>query len=88
MKLIPVTDDTIVNKLYKPARIQRECLSFMDSPHQVMQVLISPGEYVSGVKGAQISYSQAIKRLHLNCKARVLEGSLYLIKLEEPISQK
>lgn len=41
-----------------------------------------PFEY-KDVRSAQTSYHNAIKRLGMNMRARVLEGKLYLIKLVE-----
>jgi hypothetical protein len=85
MNYVKVTDPSTVNKLFRLGRIQETVLAFhADEDCKVARVIIQPGEYKNGIRTAQNSYSQTIKKLGFsNIKARVLDGDLYLIKVEE-----
>ena len=83
MKYQKVTDPETVNKLYRLTRLQQDLTDFQnDHDCKVLKVILADGEYKGGTRSAQTSYHNAIKRMGLHMKARVLDGELYLIKLE------
>ncbi len=79
MKFQPV-NKSLINRLYKPTKLQAILDDFMESPHSAVECVFSEGEYVS-VYSAQSSYGRAIRRLGLPVTARVVRGHLYLVKL-------
>ena len=79
MKFEPVSQET-VNKLYKPAKLQTILDEFMRSDALAVRCVMSPGEYANA-SSAQSSYHAAIKRLRYPIAARVLNGDMYLIKI-------
>ena len=84
MKYQKVTDPETVNKLYRLTRLQQDLTDFQnDHDSKVIKVIFAEGEYKGGTRSAQTSYHNAIKRMGLHMKARVLDGELYLIKLED-----
>ena len=82
MKYETINDQSIINKLYRPGRIQEQILDFHDSDDRIRKLIFEEGEY-TGVKSAQTSFIHAIKALNLKGSicARVLAGNLYIIKL-------
>lgn len=83
MKYQKVTDPETVNKLYRLTRLQQDLTDFQnDHDCKVLKVILADGEYQGGTRSAQTSYHNAIKRMGLRMKARILDGELYLIKLE------
>lgn len=82
MRIEKITDQELVHKLYRTGKIQRTLLEFHSDPElRVVRLHFEPSEYASS-RSAHSSYINAIKRLNLPIKARVLDGNLYLIKLE------
>lgn len=73
--------EEIINKAYKPAKVQQMVLDFWESSDQVVKVIPSPGEYKS-TSSMQSSHRAAIRRLNLPIAARIISGELYLIKLQ------
>lgn len=81
-----VNDHGIVNKLYRPTKIQKALIEMHDSDCKVFKVTFSEGEY-SSVRSAQTSWYNCIRKLgFFNMKARIFDGVLYIIKLEEDSS--
>ena len=80
MKFERVSPET-VNKLYKPTKLQTILDEFMRSDAQAVRCVMSEGEYANA-SSAQSSYHNAIKRLGYPIAARILNGDIYLIKLE------
>lgn len=80
MKFERVSPET-VNKLYKPTKLQTILDEFMRSDAQAVRCVMSEGEYANA-SSAQSSYHNAIKRLGYPIAARILNGDMYLIKLE------
>lgn len=79
MKFEKVSLET-VNKLYKPTKLQTILDEFMRSDALAVRCVMAPGEYAN-TNSAQSSYHMAIKRLGYPIAARVLNGDMYLIKL-------
>lgn len=82
MKYEKITDENIINKLYRPCKVQKIVMEFHDSPDKVWRLSFKSHEY-GNTRTAQTSYSHAIKSLGYRMKARILDGKLYLIKLED-----
>lgn len=83
MKFESVNDPSIVNKLYRPTKIQKSLMLMHQSESKVFRVILSDGEYTT-IRSAQASWHNCIKKLGFhNMKARVFNGVLYIIKLEE-----
>ena len=80
MKFESVNPET-VNKLYKPTKLQTILDEFMRSDALAVRCIMEPGEYANA-RSAQSSYHAAIKRLGYPIAARILNGDMYLIKLE------
>lgn len=82
MKYETINDQSIINKLYRPGRIQEQILDFHDSDDRIRKLIFEEGEYTC-IKSAQTSFINAIKALNLKGSicARVLAGNLYIIKL-------
>lgn len=80
MKFESVSTET-VNKLYKPTKLQTVLDEFMRSDALAVRCIMEPGEYANA-SSAQSSYHAAIKRLGYPIAARILNGDMYLIKLE------
>ena len=88
MKFESVNDPSIVNKLYRPTKIQKNLMLMHQSESKVFRVILSDGEYTT-IRSAQASWHNCIKKLGFrNMKARVFGGILYIIKLEEPDVQR
>lgn len=79
MKFERVTLET-VNKIYKPTKLQTILDEFMCSDALAVRCVMAPGEYANA-RSAQSSYHAAIKRLGYPIAARVLNGIMYLIKI-------
>ena len=79
MKFESVSTET-VNKLFKPTKLQTVLDEFMRSDALSVRCIMEPGES-SNASSAQSSYHAAIKRLGYPIAARVLNGSMYLIKI-------
>lgn len=79
MKFESVSTET-VNKLFKPTKLQTVLDEFMRSDALAVRCIMEPGEY-SNASSAKSSYHAAIKRLGYPIAARVLNGSMYLIKI-------
>ena len=77
-----VSDMETINKLYRPGKVQKDVILFHESSDRVWRMNFEPFEY-KDVRSAQTSYHNAIKRLGMNMRARILDGKLYLIKLVE-----
>lgn len=69
-----------INLLYKRTKLQMILDEFASMEDSAIRLVFAPGEYAS-VYTAQRSYRSAINRLHYPMTAKVLQGSLYLIKL-------
>ena len=80
MKFESVNPET-VNKLFKPTKLQTVLDEFMRSDALAVRCIMEPGEYANA-SSAQSSYHAAIKRLGYPIAARILNGDMYLIKLE------
>lgn len=80
MKFESVSTET-VNKLFKPTKLQTVLDEFMRSDALAVRCIMEPGEYANA-SSAQSSYHAAIKRLGYPIAARILNGDMYLIKLE------
>lgn len=80
MKFESVSTET-VNKLFKPTKLQTVLDEFMRSDALAVRCIMEPGEYANA-SSAQSSYHNAIKRLGYPIAARILNGDMYLIKLE------
>ncbi len=79
MKFESVSQE-VVNKLYKPGKLQTVLDEFMRSDALAVRCVMAPGEYANAAS-AQSSYHAAIKRLHYPIAARVFNGDMYLIKI-------
>lgn len=77
----------IVNKLYKPTKLQKILDEFMRSDALAVRCVMAPGEYANA-SSAQSSYHVAIKRLGYPIAARVLNGDMYLIKISSAKKEK
>ena len=77
----------IVNKLYKPTKLQTILDEFMRSDALAVRCVMAPGEYANA-SSAQSSYHVAIKRLGYPIAARVLNGDMYLIKISSAKKEK
>ena len=82
MKLEPVSME-VVNKSYRPTKIQRTLDEFSQMDAQAVKVAFEPGEYKNAAS-AQSTYYRAIQRLKYPMKTQVSKGELYLIKLITP----
>ena len=82
MKLEPVSME-VVNKSYRPTKIQRILDEFSQMDAQAVKVAFEPGEYKNAAS-AQSTYFRAIQRLKYPMKVKVSRGELYLIKLIPP----
>ena len=80
MKFESVSTET-VNKLFKPTKLQTVLDEFMRSDALAVRCIMEPREYANA-SSAQSSYHAAIKRLGYPIAARILNGDMYLIKLE------
>lgn len=80
MKFESASTET-VNKLFKPTKLQTVLDEFMRSDALAVRCIMEPGEYANA-SSAQSSYHAAIKRLGYPIAARILNGDMYLIKLE------
>ena len=82
MKYETVNNLSIINKLYRPGRVQEQVLDFHNSDDRIRKLIFEEGEYTC-IKSAQTSFINAIKPLNLKDSicARVLAGELYIIKL-------
>lgn len=80
MKRIEIVDEAIVNKLFRPGKVQSVVEEFHASDSKVVRVLLGEGEY-STLSSAQASYRNAIKRLGYSMLSRTYNGNLYLIKV-------
>lgn len=80
MKFESVNPGT-VNKLFKPTKLQTVLDEFMRSDALAVRCIMEPGEYANA-SSAQNSYHAAIKRLGYPIAARILNGDMYLIKLD------
>ena len=82
MKYEKITDQTIINKLYRPGKVQDHILNFHQSNDRVRKLIFEKGEYLD-VRSAQSSFAACLKRMNMGhaIKARILEGNLYLIKI-------
>lgn len=78
MRIETVNQET-QNKLFRLTKLQHILHDFHNSPHMAVRIVLEPNEYTT-LRSAQNSYHQAIKRLKLPMKARILDGELYLIK--------
>lgn len=78
---------SIVNKLYKPTKLQTILDEFMRSDDLAVRCVMAPGEYAN-TSSAQSSYHVAIKRLGYPIAARVLNGDMYLIKISSAKKEK
>lgn len=83
MRYETINDPVLINKLYRPRKIQAQVLDFHDSNDRVRRIVYEEGEY-QNAKNAQTTFLSAIRKLRLQptMKACILEGRLYLIKLE------
>lgn len=72
--------DELVNKLYRPTKLQIVLDEFTQSNDLAVRLVIHPGEYAN-LRSAQSSYMRAIRRLHYPIAVRTLNGGLYLIKV-------
>lgn len=79
MKLVPVTQESIVNKAYQPTKLQIILDEFMKNENVAVKCILEEGEYKS-VSSARNSFRGAIRRFKYPVIARVIEGELYLIK--------
>lgn len=79
MKLESVSQE-VVNKLYKPGKLQTVLDEFMSSDALAVRCVMAPGEYANAAS-AQSSYHAAIKRLRYPIVARTFNGDMYLIKI-------
>ena len=70
----------IVNKLFKPTKLQSILDAFMQSDELAIRYAMEPGEYAN-LRSAQCSFSCAIKRYQLPIVTRVIHGDLYLIRV-------
>lgn len=82
MKYETINDQSIINKLYRPGKVQEQILDFHDSEDRIRKLIFEEGEYTC-IKSAQTSFINAIKALNLKGSicARILAGNLYIIKL-------
>ena len=82
MKYEKITDQTIINKLYRPGKVQDQILNFHQSDDRVRKFIFEKGEYLD-VRSSQSSFTACLKRMELGhvIKARILEVNLYLIKI-------
>lgn len=83
MKYEKVNDVSLSNKLFHPTRLQKNIIAMHEDPTcRVFKVILAPGEYAN-VRSAQSSHAGCIRKLGFNnMKARILNGELYIIKLE------
>lgn len=79
MKFEPV-DLSTANKLYKPTKLQTILDEFMAKDDLAVRCILAPGEY-KNPRSAQSSFATAIKKLRHPVAARILNGELYLIKI-------
>lgn len=83
MKFEKVNDPALVNQLFRPTKLQSTLMAIHESEGQVFKVVLSDDEYAT-IRSAQASYHSCIKKLGFHSmKARVFNGVLYIIKLEE-----
>ena len=80
MKFEVVNRDTI-SKGYKYCRVQRKVEEFNRMDCNAVRCVLEDGEYAN-MSSAQSSFSSTIKKLGYRMRARVIEGNLYLIKLD------
>lgn len=82
MRYETINDMSIVNKFYRPGRVQEQILDFHKSDDRIRKLIFEEGEYTCP-RSAQTSFINAIKSLNLKGSicARVLAGELYIIKL-------
>lgn len=73
----------VVNKLYRPTKIQRTLDEFSQMDAPAVKVAFEPGEY-KNTASAQSTYYRAIRRFKYPMKVQVSKGELYLIKLITP----
>ena len=81
MKLEKVTDSTLVNKMFRPTRLQSILHEFMEQDDLIMKLTFAPGKYKSP-HTAQNSLRVCANNLRLPITVRVLNGEVYLIKTQ------
>lgn len=83
MKFEKVNDPALVNRLFRPTKLQSALMAIHKSEEQVFKVILSDDKYAT-ICSAQASWHNCIKKLSFNTmKARMFGGELYIIKLEE-----
>lgn len=82
MKLEPVSME-VVNKLYRPTKIQRTLDEFSQMDAQAVKVVLGPGEY-KNTASAQSTYSKAIRRFKYPMKVQVSKGGTLSYKAHHP----
>lgn len=80
MKLVKASEE-VVNKLYTPGKIQKALDEFLKMDCLAVKVVLEDGEYAH-TRSAQSSYHNAIKKMGVPVKARILAGDLYLIRVD------
>ena len=63
--------------------VQQVVESFYQSDKDMVIVSILPGTYAN-INSARCAYRNAIKRLGYNIAVRVINGNLYLIRIQNP----
>lgn len=80
MKIEKVNTES-VNRLFRQTKLQVILSEFMHSEDKAVRIVLDPGEYANA-RSAQASFYKAIQRLRYPIKARILNGELYLIKVD------
>ena len=80
MKIEKVNPES-VNRLFRQTKLQTVLNEFMHSEDKAIKLVLEPGEYAH-TRSAQSSFYRAIQRLRYPIKARILNGELYLIKVD------
>lgn len=76
-----VVDRDAICKGYKYCKVQKRVEEFNRMDCNAVRCVLDDGEYTN-MASAQSSFSSTIKKLGYRMRARVIEGNLYLIKLD------
>lgn len=80
MKFEKLTNTNLVNKLYRPTKLQKTLEYFMSLEEPVMYVTDHPG--YSSFRSMRSSFMTAIRRLGFPIYLRQLEGRMYFIRTD------
>ena len=81
MTLVPVDPKAIptLSMRHSHCKAMRTIEEFMRSEHEAVQLKYDSQEYAS-VDSIRVTYTRAIRKLHVDCVVLTRQGKVYLIK--------